>query len=344
LLYVFAGKAATVAKRTDWWKLMPDAMLSAYVLLTMSVPPDGAVLIVPVVSPIDVMSVFAPDAAAVRFVRAEPALFAPVPPLTTATIPVTFEAVPVVFWLSVGTSAATIVRNVGVPATPSGAARNVLAVCAAKLAAVTTSVPPSVSDPDVVTVPLRLKPLTEPVPDTDVTVPVVELVPAPMAVRNVGASNAETVLSALKRGKVIADGSVKVKTLPPMVVAPRLTRALGAVVAPVPPLAIASVPPIVIVPPAVIGPPLVVRPVVPPLTSTLVTVPAPVPLAPVGPVGPATVDASPVGPVGPPAPVVPVGPVGPVGPVLPVGPIGPDEPVGPVIPCAPVGPVAPVMP
>ena len=45
------------------------------------------------------------------------------------------------------------------------------------------------------------------------------------------------------------------------------------VVTPVPPLATASVPANVIVPDVVIGPPLVVRPVVPPLTSTLVTVP-----------------------------------------------------------------------
>ena len=47
------------------------------------------------------------------------------------------------------------------------------------------------------------------------------------------------------------------------------------VVTPVPPFAMASVPPSVIVPDPVIGPPLVVRPVVPPLTLTLVTVPDP---------------------------------------------------------------------
>ena len=41
-----------------------------------------------------------------------------------------------------------------------------------------------------------------------------------------------------------------------------------------PPLATASVPANVIVPEVVIGPPLVVRPVVPPLTATLVTVAA----------------------------------------------------------------------
>jgi hypothetical protein len=97
--------------------------------------------------------------------------------LATATVPVTLAAVPVVFWLSVGTSAATIARNVGVPAVPLGADRNVLAVCDAKLEAVTASVPPSVSEPDVVTVPLRLSPLTVPVPPTEVTVPVFEVKP-----------------------------------------------------------------------------------------------------------------------------------------------------------------------
>ena len=47
------------------------------------------------------------------------------------------------------------------------------------------------------------------------------------------------------------------------------------VVAPVPPLATFSVPASVIVPLVVTGPPDVVRPVVPPLTLILVTVPAP---------------------------------------------------------------------
>ena len=45
------------------------------------------------------------------------------------------------------------------------------------------------------------------------------------------------------------------------------------VVPPVPPLATAKVPASVMVPLVVIGPPEVVRPVEPPLTSTLVTVP-----------------------------------------------------------------------
>ena len=48
-------------------------------------------------------------------------------------------------------------------------------------------------------------------------------------------------------------------------------------VAPVPPLATTNVPLIVIVPLVVIGPPLVLKPVVPPATSTEVTVPLPPP-------------------------------------------------------------------
>ena len=61
----------------------------------------------------------------------------------------------------------------------------------------------------------------------------------------------------------------------PEAAAPKLVRAVPASVAPVPPLATASVPAIVMVPDVVTGPPLVVRPVVPPETSTEVTVPDP---------------------------------------------------------------------
>jgi hypothetical protein len=107
--------------------------------------------------------------------------FEPLKPTAAAVIPppemeklrevVRVAALPVVFWLSVGTSAAAIVRNVGVPAVPLGAARNVLAVCEAKLAGVTANVPPSVILPDVVTVPESVRPDTVPVPLTLVTVP-----------------------------------------------------------------------------------------------------------------------------------------------------------------------------
>jgi hypothetical protein len=55
----------------------------------------------------------------------------------------------------------------------------------------------------------------------------------------------------------------------------RMLPATPGVVSPVPPLAAASVPARVIVPDPVIGPPEVVSPVVPPDTSTDVTVPAP---------------------------------------------------------------------
>src|SRR5574343_77923 len=55
---------------------------------------------------------------------------------------------------------------------------------------------------------------------TDVTVPLVELVPAPIAVLNVAASNQLTVLSAFALKNVIADGFVDVNIFPPIVVAP----------------------------------------------------------------------------------------------------------------------------
>lgn len=62
-------------------------------------------------------------------------------------------------------------------------------------------------------------------------------------------------------------------TVPLPVPAPRFARAAAAVVAPVPPLATASVPPRVKVPLVVIGPPDKVRPVVPPEPEIEVTVP-----------------------------------------------------------------------
>ena len=49
-------------------------------------------------------------------------------PSVLLLVAVTFSAVPVVFWFSVGMSAATMARKDGVPAAPLGAARKVLAV------------------------------------------------------------------------------------------------------------------------------------------------------------------------------------------------------------------------
>jgi hypothetical protein len=72
---------------------------------------------------------------------------------------------------------------------------------------------------------------------TLVTVPLVLEVPAPMAVRKSDADKASIVLFAFILGKVIADGFVNVKKLPPTVVPPRFVIAPAAVVAPVPPLA-----------------------------------------------------------------------------------------------------------
>lgn len=64
--------------------------------------------------------------------------------------------------------------------------------------------------------------------ETEVTVPVVEDVPAPMAVLKVAASKAETVLSKLNLGNVTADGLVRVNRLPPTVVAPKLVLPVAA--------------------------------------------------------------------------------------------------------------------
>jgi hypothetical protein len=96
-----------------------------------------------------------------------------VPPETLVAVVavVADPALPVVFWFRVGTSVAAIPRNVGVPADPLGAARNVLAVWLAKLDGVTDNVPPKVKLPLDVTVPDRVMPLTVPVPPTLVTVP-----------------------------------------------------------------------------------------------------------------------------------------------------------------------------
>ena len=57
---------------------------------------------------------------------------------------------------------------------------------------------------------------------TEVTVPFVLDVPAPIAVRNSASVNADTVLLALILGNRIADGFVSVKKLLPTVVAPKL--------------------------------------------------------------------------------------------------------------------------
>ena len=80
------------------------------------------------------------------------------------------------------------------------------------------------------------------------------------------------VVPLLVRTLPLVPGATKVGVLVP---APRMTLFAVSVVRPVPPLATISVPAIVIVPDVVMGPPDVVRPVVPPLMSTLVTVPVP---------------------------------------------------------------------
>ena len=95
----------------------------------------------------------------------------PPPEIEKLRLVVSVAADPVVDWFSVGMSAATMERNVGAPAAPFGAARNVFAVWLAKLLGTTDKVPPSVKLPVLVTVPDSVKPETVPVPPTEVTPP-----------------------------------------------------------------------------------------------------------------------------------------------------------------------------
>ena len=100
-----------------------------------------------------------------------------------------------------------------------------LASLATTFEAVFADVASTAKVPDVVIVP----PVKYEPPATLVTVPVVELVPAPIAVLKVAASSALTVLSALNLGNVIADGFVKVNIFPPTVVAPNDVLPVAAV-------------------------------------------------------------------------------------------------------------------
>jgi hypothetical protein len=119
----------------------------------------------------------------------------------------------------------------------------------------TARVPAKVIVPDDVTGPPDVvKPVVPPDTSTLVTEPAP--LPAPIAVRKLAASKDETVLSALNRGKVTAEGLVIVNTLEPRVVAPKFVRASGAVVAFVPPRAIGKVP---VVPPSIGRPVAFVR-------------------------------------------------------------------------------------
>ena len=94
--------------------------------------------------------------------------------------------------------------------------------------------------PEVVTVPESVRPLAVPVPATEETDP--PPVPAPMAVRKSAALKDDTVLSALNRGNVTALGLLMMNRFAPSVVAPKFVRAVAAVVAAEPPLAMGSVP------------------------------------------------------------------------------------------------------
>ena len=90
---------------------------------------------------------------------------APVPSSVTDTTVSVVKYVP----LKSGKSASIIALKAGFPAKSSGAAKNVLAVCESKSLPLTLNVPPKVKLPVSVTVPVKVNPLTLPVPDTDVT-------------------------------------------------------------------------------------------------------------------------------------------------------------------------------
>ena len=79
-----------------------------------------------------------------RFDLALAELFAPVPPLATATTPVTFAAVPVVFWLNVGQLNVPDVKlpEVGVPSAGVTRVGDVLKTTAPVPVDVVTPVPP----------------------------------------------------------------------------------------------------------------------------------------------------------------------------------------------------------
>lgn len=76
----------------------PDKPEPVATLVTVPLPPPLAVLLMVWFGQVPVMVTLVPATKA--------GVAVPVPPLATATMPVTLDAVPVVFWFSVGTSAA----------------------------------------------------------------------------------------------------------------------------------------------------------------------------------------------------------------------------------------------
>lgn len=111
-----------------------------------------------------------------------------------------------------------------------------------------------------------IEPLADAIPTLDVPFAMVLGVPAP---------DAAMLIPPAVLVMVMLAPAVKFARVNPVPLPMSNAPLAGVLVKPVPPLATANVPAIVIVPDVVIGPPLVVRPVDPPLTATLVTVPVP---------------------------------------------------------------------
>lgn len=170
---------------------------------------------------------------------ADALLATPVPPEAGDKVADKPAAVPEVFWLKVGQVNVPVLKSpdVGVPKTG-----------VTKLGLIDNT--------------------TEPVPVLVVT-PVPPLatgnVPVTPVVKGKPVKLVAVPLAGVPRMGLTSVGLLDSTTLPEPVL----------VVTPVPPLATAKVPAKVIVPAAVMGPPEVVRPVVPPDTATLVTVPEP---------------------------------------------------------------------
>ena len=119
-MYVLAGSAAAVAKRQASWKLMPEAIASAYSLLTMSVLLTGEVVIVPVViaTLVNVPAAAVPAPMGVLLI-VPPVMVAPatVPPVTATLLAFWVDIVPRPVTSVFGMLALAVIAEVPLPLT-----------------------------------------------------------------------------------------------------------------------------------------------------------------------------------------------------------------------------------